>query len=396
MELARDGDRLRINFDGVLQVAAAVGGPWVDVMDAVSPRVETPGPEPARFYRARAAADDGIFASRTVVAWALEGPFQQHFDLAFAGVPDGFFPPRREKPYFDGTLRLGAWVLPVRVRVRGNSSLQECPFPKLKFKVGREDRVGTPFAEAREIKIGTHCAEGGRGTVGRLRDERAAAREALAYEAMELLGFVGPRVRRASITYHDTSPDAGGNPVGWVVERSAVMLDDIEVVAERQGARVLADDELTQVTAADLDEQLLVDLQLLHAFLGNWDYRLAIGAGERGVWNTDVLEYPDGTRVAVAGDFDLASWVTGVVRSGAPRDYHPELADVEREARYTVEQVRRRSKDTAFIAGRDRFERKRAAIEALVTNALVDEAGRTNALRHVTAFQEALAAVAGR
>lgn len=112
--------------------------------------------------------------------------------------------------------------LPVTMRVRGNSSLQECPFPKMKLKVSRENRVGTPFETARELKIGTHCAEGGRGTVGRLRDETAAAREALAYETMAVLGFEAPRVRRARIEYRDTTPGEAGTGVGWQVMRRAL------------------------------------------------------------------------------------------------------------------------------------------------------------------------------
>ena len=76
-----------------------------------------------------------MLSSRTVVEWTLTGPMQAHFNMAFAGMPDGIFPPHREKPYFDGTLKMGELEVPVTLRVRGNSSLQECPFPKLKVKV---------------------------------------------------------------------------------------------------------------------------------------------------------------------------------------------------------------------------------------------------------------------
>src|SRR5262249_12986122 len=161
--------------------------------NASSPLLINPA-EPGTYYRSSRAEDESIFSSRSVLRGVVSGPLQEYFDLAFAGTPDGIFPPHRETPYFDGTLKMGVAEVPVKLRVRGNSSLQECPFPKLKFKVSKENRAGTPFADAREVKIGTHCAEGGRGNIGRLRDERAAFREAVAYEIMELLGFVGPRV----------------------------------------------------------------------------------------------------------------------------------------------------------------------------------------------------------
>lgn len=390
LAIVRDGPHVQISFNGILQSADSLEGPWIDLTNAVSPHVADLSAAARRYFRNRETSPGGVFSARTVLNLTITGPFQQHFDLALAGVPDGFFPPHREKAYFDGVVQLNGTDLPVSVRVRGNSSLQECPFPKLKFKVSKENRPGTPFADAREVKLGTHCADGGRGNVGRLRDEIAAAREVLAYEVMEQLGFVAPRVRRALVEYRDTSPDHGGNPVGWRVTRHAALLDDIEVVAERLGARVLTDEEVAKVTAAEFDAQLVVDLQLLHVLLGNWDYSLATGG--RGVWNADVLEFPDGRRLPVAGDFDLASWVTGSVRGAAPRDYHPELGDVEREARYQVEQLRGRVEAAQFASARDRFTNRRAAIETGVASAFVDEPGRANAARHLAGFFAALTA----
>ena len=388
ISITREGTGLKIAFTGTLQSAAAVTGPWTDVSEAANPYLPDPV-ENQRFYRTR--DPDSIFSSRSVVELTVTGPLQAHFDLAFAGTPDGIFPPVREKPYFDGMLTMTGFELPVTLRVRGNSSLQECPFAKLKFKVAREQRMGTPFFDAREIKIGTHCAEGGRGTIGRLRDETAAFREALAYETMELIGFLGPRVRRARIEYHDTTPTNGASEVGWEITRNAVILDDVEVVGERLGGRALDDEEVAALTDAGFDEQLIADLQFLHALLGNWDY--ALSADGRGLWNTEVIELGSGGLVPVAGDFDLASWVTEVVRVSAPHDYRPELPDVDRQAYYELEQIQQRVSEPLFSAASNRFVPLRAAIESQIEAAVIDEPGRTNALRHVTAFYDALAAV---
>jgi hypothetical protein len=281
--------------------------------------------------------------------------------------------------------------LPVSLRVRGNSSLQECPFPKLKFKVSREDRGGTPFFDAREVRIGTHCAEGGQGTVGRLRDERAAFREALVYETMELTGFISPRVRRARIEYHDTTTN-GTADVGWRVTRHALILDDVEVVAERLGGRALEDEEVDALKDAGFEEQLVTDLSLFHALIGNWDYELSRDGTK--MWNTDVIELADGRLVAVAGDFDLCSWVTGKVRLNAPHDYRPELPDVPRQAHYEVEQIQKRVTPASFLAGRNRFASQRPAIVSQIALAQIDEPGRSNAVAHVMAFFDAVTAAA--
>ena len=145
IQIGLDGARVKIVFTGTLQLADAVSGPWNDIPNAASPFRQDPANR-ERFYRTR--APDSIFSSHSVVAFTLTGPFQSHFDLAFAGMPDGFIPPLREKPYFDGLLKMTGYEIPVALCVRGSSSLQECPFPKLKFKVAKEQRAGTPFLDA--------------------------------------------------------------------------------------------------------------------------------------------------------------------------------------------------------------------------------------------------------
>jgi hypothetical protein len=385
ISISRDISQIRIAFAGTLQSAMTVTGPWLDLTNVSNPYLVNAA-SGQRFYRSR--HPDSILASTSVVFMAVTGPLQKHFDLAYAGLPDGIFPPVREKPPFDGIVTVPGFTVPATLRVRGNSSLQECPFPKLKLKVGSDERVLTPFFDAREIKIGTHCAEGGRGTIGRLREEIAAYREALAYEVMNVLGFISPRVRRASIQYHDTT-STNDNPIaGWQVTRLAMIFDDVEVVAERLGGRALDDEEVAALTDARFEPQLIGDLQFLHALLGNWDYRLSVDG--RGLWNTEVIAMATGQLVPMAGDFDLCSWVTEVVKVSAPHDYWPELPAIDRQARYELEQIQGRVSRAIFDQGRSRFMGKRSAIEAQIAGAMIDEVGRSNAVRHVTAFYDAL------
>lgn len=386
ISIVRQGAQTSIGYTGILQSAPAVIGPWADLTNAPNPLVrDASGPQ--LYFRARQSGPASIFSSPSLTAFQINGPLQAHFEMAFAGLPDGIFPPVREKPYFDAFLTIGGQQIPIDLRVRGNSSLQECPFPKLKFKVSRVDRAGTPFYDAREVKLGTHCAEGGRGPIGRLRDQIATFREALAYEAMDLLGFVSPRVRRALVEYNDTTPPrAGDEPgaTGWQVIRHALIFDDIEAVAERLGGRALDDQEITDLSKANFDELLIAKLRLLHVLFGNWDYTLSSDGTE--LWNTDVIQFADGRYLPVAGDFDLASWVTEEVRVNAPWDYHPELPDLEREMRYQASQVEGRTDPAIFASAREHYQTRRAALEALVAGAQLDDAGRANAQRHIQAF----------
>lgn len=376
-----------INFSGLLQSAETVFGPWTDVPNAESP-YEPNSPSQSQFYRTWVSS--GIFSTDSVVEFSLTGPFQKHFDLAFAGFPDGIIPPVRDKPYFEGLLQITGLELPVRLRVRGNSSLQECPFPKLKIKISRENRDDTPFSDARELKIATHCAEGGRGTIGRLRDETAVFREALAYETMRLLDLISPSVRRARIEYQDTSPVESASNGGWQLTRMALIFDHLEVVADRLKGRALEDEEVAVLENAEFDEQLVTDLKLFYALIGNWDYSLSPNGQD--LWNMEVIELENGTLIPIAGDFDLSSWVTGEVRVTAPRDYFPELDDLERQALFEIEQVQLSAGPVRFEAGSNRFLSRQAAIESLIRASIIDEAGKDNALQHASVFFQALIA----
>ncbi|MBT5925377.1 MAG: hypothetical protein HOH33_02030 [Verrucomicrobia bacterium] len=340
------------------------------------------------FFRSRVSEGGRIFDHSATVAIILSGPFQQHFDLAFAGLPDGIFPPVREKPYFDGTLSFGEETWPVRMRVRGNSSLQECPFPKLKLKINSKTREGTPLENAREIKIGSHCAEGGLGNIGRLRHELATFREVLLYEAMQTLGFISPRVRRATIEYHDTSDLDDPLRSEWKLTKMAFIMDHVEVIAEHLNGRALEDEEVAALSQAQFSEQLIIELQLFHAMVGNWDY--ALSTDGKGLWNTEVIEMPDKALVPVAGDFDLAAWVTGNIRVVPPRDFLPELEDIERQIRFETGRIAHESDIVVFDTARDRFMSKRAELELLVNTAEIDIEGRDFIRHHLELFFESL------
>lgn len=384
VQIFRESGETRVEFTGALFSAPDPSGPWTLVPGARSPHRLEPIAEPT-FFRSRQVFEGGaLFGGTSIVPMSVRGPLQKHFDLALAGTPDGIFPPKREKPYFDGAVSFGGTNIAASLRVRGNSSLQECPFPKLKLKVSKETRVGTPFAEAREIKVGTHCAEGGRGGIGRLRDERATYREAVAYEVMETMGFLAPRVRRAVIAFEDTSEDRGFGNTGWQITRAALLLEDIEVLAERVGGHALTDAELAALTKAEFRQQTVLELQLLHALLGNWDYGLSLEG--RGLWNTDVIQFDNGTYRAVPGDFDLASWVTERVSLNAPWDYFPELPDLERQMKFQVSELRGSVGQDVWQAAVQRYQERKSALEEKLRTVVVDEEGRANMQRHLTAF----------
>jgi hypothetical protein len=208
---------------------------------------------------------------------------------------------------------------------------------------------------------------------------------------MDALGFVTPRVRRAVIEYHDSGEQDDLGNSGWTVTRHAFIVEDIELVADKLGGRPLTDEEIGAMTNSPFDPQLVVDVKLFHALLGNWDFGLE--QGNRGIWNTEVIELADKHLLPVAGDFDLASFVTESVKLSTPREYHPELGDVERQVLYSVEDIKAQAGEERFTAGIARFAERAEEIESRISNAEIDDDGRLNAHRHVAAFFTALDAV---
>ena len=100
--------------------------------------------EPARWYE-----------SKTALELSVTGPMEDAFEAAFAGTPDGIIPPVRNKDPFDGGVAYldldgTPHAASVELAVRGNSSLQECAFPKLKFAFAkRVERATTSSSTPR-------------------------------------------------------------------------------------------------------------------------------------------------------------------------------------------------------------------------------------------------------
>jgi len=348
-------------------------------------------------------ATSPVWDSTETIAFTVTGPFQTAFSAAYAGLPDGINPPVRVKDPFAGTLQYtgdaGPVVLQTTLKVRGNSSLQECAFPKLKVTVFDDaERAASIFYKAKRTKIGTHCddrADDDRGVIGRLRNQKATFREAFVYEVMRQLQLPTKWARPARITYVDTSP--GTSDVGWTVERDGFIFDNAKNVAKRHDALLRADEDpwtATQVQSVDRDQA--AKLYFLQALFGNWDWRLAVdpATSETGPpWNVHVMTLSNGTHVPFAYDFDLSSAVTGefVRESQLPTDLYPGEALLFRQAAYYLLPTKdeftgtRRTQIAAFFVAAE------ATLRATLASYPMDADGRENMTAHLDAFYDVLA-----
>lgn len=358
-----------------------------------------------------------LFDRSEVLTFRIEAPLGEAFAKAAAGLPNGPLPgmPRRSKDPFLGTLTYtapgGAQVtLPIELKVRGNSSLTECSFPKLTVKIRKDELAGAPlgpFAGDTKFKLGTHCGEvdSATGQIGRLRHQTAAHREAAVYG---LLGTVldgtadepALHARAARVTYVDTSGGGAAAPL----ERDAFVLEDLARLARRLGAvdhcrtvegeeacdPVLEDAEISALDPATLPLPNVALLGAFHAMVGNWDYSLgtALGRGKPELWNTDVVIFgpADAPRMLpIAQDFDLASAVTGEVR-GKDRDAPDALRTQAENFVSNLDPLPAPVREATL----QRLRARRADVVKAAERLPMDDAGRANLLRHIEVFYAAL------
>ncbi|NVB85480.1 MAG: hypothetical protein HOV81_44360 [Kofleriaceae bacterium] len=334
-------------------------------------------------------ASSALFGASGPSELVLEAPLAPAFKAARAGEPDGIFPLPRKTDPFMGKIGYGDVLIDAELQLRGNSSLAECPFPKLKAKADKAQAAGTMFDGARKIKIATHCGEGGNGTIGRLREEKATWREAALYQAMRALMMPSQLAKPLSITYRDTTTSEK-------ITRKAFIFEHVDLAAGRLGGTSLESPETWEGDPAQvMDMQAIVRVHFFEALVGNWDWHLRIGASKPGggqLWNIEAVQLGD-KLVPLAQDFDLSSAVTGNLV--ADDDIDPKILPgkpplVRQAGSYLASEYGPQFSDSELHAARDHFTARRAALEQALADAPVDDEGRANLSAHVAAFYEAL------
>ncbi|MGE0867636.1 MAG: hypothetical protein AB7P03_03680 [Kofleriaceae bacterium] len=331
-----------------------------------------------------------LFSAEGPSEFKLEGALEPAFRAAHAGEPNGIFPPMRITDPFPGKVGYGDVMVDAELEVRGNSSLQECEFPKLKFKTDKQQSKDTAFDGARKIKIGTHCSEGGGGVIGRLREEKATWREAAIYPMMRALQMNAQLAKPVTFTYLDTSTNES-------LTRKAFIFEHIDLAAGRLGGEPIDDPEQWNGDPAEtMEMQSIVRAHFFEALVGNWDWHIKLGPSrpEGGqLWNVEAITFGDKIEPLLS-DFDLASAVTGHLIKDNALDARvlPDEPDVlvRQAAHYLAYKFGAQFTDDELHAARDHFIAQRADLEAVVEQVSIDDEGRDNLRAHVAAFYKAL------
>jgi hypothetical protein len=338
------------------------------------------------------------YVSKEPLTLALSGAFGAAFQAAHAGEPDGIVPPERLKEPFAGTAaytqrEASERTESVELAVRGNSSLQECDFPKIKFAFAErvKDRADVFFG-TKKVKVGTHCGdeEEVNGLIGRLRNEKAAWREEVVYQLARALGISVMHTRPAVITYtNNADPPRFDSPL----TRKAFLLEHVDEMARRVGATALKDPVDCGDPAARPDAEAVLRVRFFHAMVGNWDFTLgppeSNGCGS--LMNTEVLRFDDGSILLVPADFDLAAFVVGEVRNQDTNQMEPISAENALASARFYLQANLQGEDAERVdAMRAEYRAKQSALTRVIDESVMDAEGKAAGQLLIAGFFAAL------
>lgn len=153
---------------------------------------------------------------------------------------------KKERKYVAGKIAFSSqgkdYAIPVKVYARGQTSLQDCSFPKLRIRWEKKDLAATPLAGVDGWRINTHCADpkvSPNTEMGRVAGDRGPVREFFVYRVQELFGLHPLKNRLEEIRYKDTS---GGRASS--LTHQALILETGDDLGARLGGTVLEEEDL--------------------------------------------------------------------------------------------------------------------------------------------------------
>jgi hypothetical protein len=274
-----------------------------------------------------------------------------------------------DSPWRDATIRYadanGKLVeVPLRVRTRGVWRLNHCDFPPLRLRFGDKTADGTLFANLERPKLVTYCRNADN-------YESYVLQEAQLYRILRVLTDASFKVRVLRIAYADS---ASGKVE---TTRYSFIIEDPDHLAERLGGKIF---DRQGATSGDLMPGPTALMHTYLYFIANTDIDV------RTLHNVEIITLPDGQNVPVPYDFDMS----GVINA-AYAGVDPKLP---------IKSVRIRlfrgfcAHEPAYATAFDLFRERRAAIEALYTDAvgqLLSPATVRSTLKYFGEFYEDIA-----
>jgi hypothetical protein len=255
-----------------------------------------------------------LFSSYEPVSVTLSAPLKTLFSQTRTA--------ELKKQSIDGTLTYQdpssqVFSIPVEVRVKGNTTLVLCPFPKLELKIKSPKEAAGIFQGVKSVDLGTHCRDKGQQVLNsNLYQSVFNHREALIYRMAEILGVPTYKARPAVIRYQATGitvVDENTQPY------QAFFLEDKSAFRKRIGATEFAEKFESVKDSAYIDYEDAARIALFEVMIGNIDWSLKSDKNDDGMfaaigynlWNMRMFEFADKHLLPVPYDFNYAEIIVG-------------------------------------------------------------------------------------
>jgi hypothetical protein len=352
------------------------------------------------FTHASSSAADGpaLFSSYKLIELKLEAPLHE---LIAKARENETYAITGKLTVVDRSAEPQADAIDVKISARGHTSKQtsECDFPKLKIAFPH-GAGGSAFAGMKAVKLGTHCGDRGDDELtrrfGRMANQKAPHREALAYRVLHALDVPTLQARPARVTYIFADADAGAAPL----VRDAMLLEDDDQAAARYGAKAQLTEHRFESAQSTMSPSDVARLAFAEAMLGNFDWCLRFEPGDRyrcddrhPLWNMLALVRDSAPALPVIYDFDLSGFVVPRhiwFTQALSEEFLPSRSQPQVEVLSQLQRTRSLFPRAVLDETRKQFiDRKAAAFDA-VREAVVDDGGRQLAQAYLSAFYQFL------
>lgn len=210
---------------------------------------------------------------------------------------------KRNRGEYPFELSVDGEVIPVEVRIRGNSRVRLCRFPPLRLNFPNSALKGTPFDGEDKLKLVTHCRN------GNPRSQDAVLNEFAAYRVFNQISELSYRVRLLKIQYEDTD----GRQRNLEDPHYGLLIESDEGLAKRMDGRIA---DVDSVIFSRLDSSQVGKLTVFQYLIGNKDWSFVTAdTDDTCCHNLDLFDL-GGALVPIPYDFDLAAITRANYRSG--------------------------------------------------------------------------------